>query len=61
MIPFDLNKNKSLTLKQIRILKLEVQNLLIENFEKIINQKYTMYKPSKLPLLKGQENFQIIY
>ena len=58
MIPFDLNKNKSLTLKQInRILKLEVQNLLIENFEKIINQKYTMYKPSKITTIKMTRKF----
>ena len=31
--------------------------MLIENFEKIINQKYTMYKPSKITTIKRTRKF----
>lgn len=49
LIHFDLNKNKSLTLNQFhKVLFIEVENLFIKEFEKIISFKYTTYKPIKV-------------
>lgn len=58
LIPFDLNKDKSLKLKQInRMLILEVENLFIKKFDKIINQKYLMYKAVEIDSLKEIKKF----
>ena len=61
MIPFDLNKIKSLTLKQInRILK-RSSELVNWKLRENNDQNTMMYKPSKITTIKRQENFQIIY
>ena len=45
MIYFDLNKNKSLTFKNTYDhLFIEIENLFIQNFKRILDYKYKSYK-----------------